>query len=222
LHKLTPDRLFEQKTWKELTAFVQIIPDGDILPSRGQYNPETKDWQVAIKHLYAKSDDAKQALWFSLPDIAASVLLTKRVPEIVNGFRLKVAGQLEGLTPTKLRGMIDVDPAREDSFRVVIEQRMALPMRTDLSDLERRRLIGESGDPAELVLDCVQQIVGIIRLGRRLLLRHPLGKGVAGRQALLIKDDFSCVAIGSITSTWEISGANPSLQVAQFRKSATL
>jgi hypothetical protein len=140
LRQLSAERLFDPATWKDLTGFVQIIPNGDILPSRGQYNPDTKDWQVAINHLYGNGDTAKQALWFSLPDVVASVLLTKKIPKIVDAFRLKPFSQLTGLAPTKLRGMIDVDPAKEDFFRIVIEQRMALPKRTDLSDLEKRRL----------------------------------------------------------------------------------
>jgi hypothetical protein len=140
LRQLNPQSLFEQQTWKELVAFVQVIPNGDILPSRGRYNPETNDWQVALNHLYAQGDDPKHALWFSLPDVAASVLLTKRIPKIEDAFRLKPVSQLRPLTPTKLRGMIDVAPDREDFFRVAIEERMALPKRADLSELENSRL----------------------------------------------------------------------------------
>jgi hypothetical protein len=140
LRQLMPERFFEQSTWKELTAFVQIIPNGDILPSRGRYNPETNDWQVAINHLYARKDEPTQALWYSLPDVAASVLLHKKVPTIADAFRLKARGKLTGLTPTKLRGMIDIDPAKQDFFRTVIEQRVALPTRADLSELEKSRL----------------------------------------------------------------------------------
>src|SRR5438270_11859184 len=38
LNGVTVDDLFKPKTWEKLTGFVRIIPDGDILPSRGQYN----------------------------------------------------------------------------------------------------------------------------------------------------------------------------------------
>jgi hypothetical protein len=140
LTKLNPQILFQQETWKGLVAFVRVIPNGDILPSRGRYNPETNDWQVAINHLYAGEAEQNQALWFSLPDVAASVLLTGRIPTIVDAFRLVPKGRLNGLTPTKLRGMIDVDPAKEDSFRVVIQERIGLDKRTDLSRVEQSRL----------------------------------------------------------------------------------
>jgi hypothetical protein len=140
LAQLNPQLLFEQKTWKALPAFVQVIPVGDILPSRGRYNPETNDWQVGINHLYAGEASQNQALWFSLPDVVASVLLTGQVPTIVDAFRLVPKGKLTGLMPTKLRGMIDVDPAEEDFFRVVIQERIGLDKRTDLSKVEQSRL----------------------------------------------------------------------------------
>ena len=140
LTELNPPLLFQQQTWKELPAFVQVIPNGEILPSRGRYNPETNDWQVAINHVYAGDAKQNRALWFSLPDVAASVLLTGRVPTIVDAFRLIPKGKLTGLTPTKLRGMIDVDPADEDFFRVVIQERIGLGGRTDLSKVEKSRL----------------------------------------------------------------------------------
>lgn len=105
LKKLKPDDLFRPETWKHLRAFVLVKADGDILPTRGPYNPETNDWQVAVNHLYAERDD--DALWFSLPDVAASVILTGRIPKTVDAFRLEPSGVLPNLHPVKLRGTIN-------------------------------------------------------------------------------------------------------------------
>jgi hypothetical protein len=141
LRRVTVDRLFSPAPWKQLTAFVQIIPEGDILPSRGKYNPESNDWQVAVNHLYANGNDSTDALWFSLPDVVASVLLNDgRTPKIVDAFRIEPRGKLRGLKSTKLRSRIDVDPGKQDFFRVVIEERKRLPKRTDVSDIEKERL----------------------------------------------------------------------------------
>jgi hypothetical protein len=141
LRQVTVDRLFEQSLWKRLTAFVRVIPDGDILPSRGRYNIQSNDWQVAVNHIYAGSSSPDDALWYSLPDIVASVLLNEgRIPKIVDAFRIEAHGQLEGLMATKLRGQIDVDPATQDFFKVVIEERKRLPKRTDISEIEKGRL----------------------------------------------------------------------------------
>src|SRR5260370_12865112 len=80
LRELTPDDLFKPETWKHLTAFVKIIPGGDVLPSRAKYSSESNDWQVALNHLYGNDEDG---LWFSLPDILASVILTVHILTII-------------------------------------------------------------------------------------------------------------------------------------------
>ena len=50
-----------------MPAFVRIIPDGDVLPSRSKYSLESNDWQVALNHLSAVAQKPKDALWYSLP-----------------------------------------------------------------------------------------------------------------------------------------------------------
>jgi hypothetical protein len=141
LRKIATDSLFDPATWKQLTAFVRIIPSGDILPSRSKYSSQSNDWQVAVNHLYAGNNNPDDALWFSLPDVVASVILSNgKVPTIVDAFHIQPRGKLSGLKSTKLRGQIDVDPARNDFFKVVIEQRKSLSKRDDLSDTEKKRL----------------------------------------------------------------------------------
>ncbi len=140
LSKLTADGLFKPEVWKHLTGFVKLIPNGDILPTRGKYSVSTNDWQVAVNHLYANGDDDSKALWFSLPDVVVSVLLTGRIPKIVNAFRIKPDGKSSNLEPIKLRGSIEIDPQQQDFFKAVIEERQCLSLRSDLFDVERDRL----------------------------------------------------------------------------------
>lgn len=136
LKALTVDRLFDPVTWKKLTVFVKVVPDGDILPARAKYNPATNDWQVGVNHLYAEPGNA---LWLSLPDVAASVVLPGRVPKIVDAFRIEPVGTQKGLRSIKLRGAVEVDPAREDFFKRVIEERKLLETQK-LPRTERDRL----------------------------------------------------------------------------------
>ena len=140
---LTADKLFDPATWKELTAFSSeslLFRTGMFAESRQYSALLLKDWQVAVNYLYSKNDDPNDALWFSLPDVAASVLLTGKVPRIVDAFRIEAQGKLRGLSPTKLRGEVRVDPKTEDFFKVVIEQRKRLAKRTDISKDEKERL----------------------------------------------------------------------------------
>jgi hypothetical protein len=135
LKGLTPQALFRQDTWKKLPAFVKVIPDGDLLPSRGKYSSASNDWQVALNYLYASDF----ALWYSLPDVVASVLLTGKIPEIVDAFRLEPVGRLDGLRPIMFAGEVAVNPRTQDMFRTVIEQRKSLNKRKNLTpeDVER-------------------------------------------------------------------------------------
>lgn len=140
LADISADALFNPQTWKHLTAFVRIIPQGDILPSRARYKAESRDWQVAVNHLYSQNDEPKNALWFSLPDVVASVLLSGRLPKIVDAFRIEPHGVLKTLRPIKLRNEVSVNPRKQDFFKIVIEERKRLATRTHLSEADRERL----------------------------------------------------------------------------------
>ncbi|WP_353061945.1 DNA polymerase [Tunturibacter psychrotolerans] len=139
LNCVSADHLFNPDTWKNLAAFVQIIPDDDILPSRSKYATASNDWQVGVNHMYSDAENST-ALWFALPDVVASVILTGRVPKIVDAFRLKAKGKSKGLKPISLRNAIKVDPRNQDLFKVVIEERKRLDFGTDTSKSEKGRL----------------------------------------------------------------------------------
>jgi hypothetical protein len=137
LRGLTVDDLFNPETWKKMTGFVKMIPNGDILPARSKYSEASNDWQVGINHLYADTNDA---LWFSIPDVVFSVLRSGHIPNIVDAFRIVPSGTLPGLKAIKLRGKIHIDPLREDFYKVIVDERHRLSSRLDLPELERGRL----------------------------------------------------------------------------------
>ena len=137
LRGLNPNLLFEPETWTRMNGFVKVVPNGDVLPIRSKYSPASNDWQVGINHVYAKQEDA---LWYSIPDVVASILTTGRVPEIADAFLIEPCGTLFELIPTKLRGLVEIDPERDDFFKVIVEERLRLSSRRDLSDIERKKL----------------------------------------------------------------------------------
>jgi hypothetical protein len=140
LERLSPADLFRPATWNYLPAFVRVIPNGDVLPSRGKYSMESNDWQFALNYLTAADQNPKNGLWYSLPDVVASKLLTGRMPKIIEAFRIEPHGTLKKLLPIKLRNAIDVDPKTQDFFRVTIEQRRLLASRKNLTAIEKERL----------------------------------------------------------------------------------
>jgi|SRR5580704_4295147 hypothetical protein len=107
---------------------------------RAAYSVESNDYQVALNHLYASSDDPKDGLWYALPDLAASVLLTGKVPTIVDAFAIKARGRLPSLRKITQRGTVPIDPRILDFFRTVIEERKRLANNPALSDEEQKRL----------------------------------------------------------------------------------
>lgn len=138
--RTNPDCLFEPRTWERLTGFVKVIPSGDVLPTRSKYNAASNDWQVAVNHLYAGDHNANKELWFSLPDVIASVILTGKIPTIVDAFRIEPHGILDGLKPTKLYGVIEIDPRKQDFFKRVIEERKRLGLQSNISESEKKKL----------------------------------------------------------------------------------
>jgi hypothetical protein len=140
LRTLTPEKLFRPDTWKRLPAFVKLMPNGDLLPSRGKYSVASNDWQVAFNYLYAPDHESSKGLWFSLPDVAASVLLTGRIPVIVDAFALEPVGKLPGVGPVRLGGEVEVNPLTRDLFKTMIEQRKSLGKRKELSEEDANRL----------------------------------------------------------------------------------
>lgn len=139
LKEISAGRLFASETWKHLAAFVKVIPDGDILPSRSKYSSASNDWQVAVNHIQSDVTNPA-ALWYSMPDVVASVILTGRVPKISDAFRLKSSGKSKDLESISLRGNVEVDPQHEDFFKVVIEERKRVAKRSDLSTVDKSLL----------------------------------------------------------------------------------
>ena len=117
LNDVTLDSLFRPETWNRLPALVQVIADGDVLPVRGRWNFTEQSWQIGVNPL-----TSSQPLWYTLPDVAASKLMTGRTPKVVRALRLTPLGR-QRLRPVKLRGEVPIDPRRQDFFRVVIEER---------------------------------------------------------------------------------------------------
>ena len=140
LASLSLDRLFDPATWPELSFFAKLIPNGDILPVRTKWNPGDAR-QIGINPL-----TTEDAIWYAGPDLAASVLLSGKVPQIEEAFAIvpkrgKKGRVLRsrGLRPVKLLDAIPIDPRRENFFTRVIEARQLAKKDKGLSDAERDR-----------------------------------------------------------------------------------
>ncbi|MGC2651323.1 MAG: hypothetical protein WA304_11025, partial [Candidatus Cybelea sp.] len=138
LTEVTPDWVLDPANWKRLVGYARVTADGDILPLRAKYGGN--DWQIGVNYAHASTDDPDEALWYSWPDLVASVLLTGRQPRITEAFKIEPIGTMDGLKAVRFRGQVPIDPRTQDFFKVVIEERMRLPKRKELSEAERDRL----------------------------------------------------------------------------------
>jgi hypothetical protein len=132
------DRCLTPGLWRELgVTLVEIEPDGDVLPVRATYNPDSPELGIGVNPL---TYDGR--LWYALPDVIAATLLGRaRSPKIVSAIRLVGEGVQTGLRPVALRGGSELDPAgTRDPFLSMIEQRARVRNDPDLSAEERDRL----------------------------------------------------------------------------------
>jgi hypothetical protein len=116
LKRISLQQCFKQAVWKRTKFFALIKPDRDILPVRTVYNGVTQN----IGNNYLTSDTP---LWFAGPDLIASIIRTGKVPQIVRAIRMVSRGKQTGMESVDLRGMVKVDPYKDDLFRKIIEQR---------------------------------------------------------------------------------------------------
>ena len=116
ISKITLDDLFKPATWKKLSFFALVLPEKDILPVRTVYNGITQN--IGINELSSNTP-----IWFAGPDLAASVLLSGKIPHIKKAIRMVPHGKQVGLKKTSLRGMVGIDPRSDDPFRLFVEQR---------------------------------------------------------------------------------------------------
>ena len=119
LTSITVDQLLDPETWPRLAFFAFIQPEGDILPVRTVYGDGRVSNQTNIGLNPLTSG---KPLWFAGPDVVASMLLSGKPPRILRAIRFEPVGVQKGMKGIKL-GKGSINPAREDFFRKVIEER---------------------------------------------------------------------------------------------------
>jgi hypothetical protein len=112
------DACFKQDTWKQLKFFARMRPDQDVMPVRAEYSDDGVTKNIAVNYF-----TSEQSIWLSGPDVIQSKLLSGKVPHIEKAIRMIPHGQQKGLQSTNLRGMVEVDPRKDDLFCRMVEQK---------------------------------------------------------------------------------------------------
>ena len=114
--RITLDGCFRPPLWPNLRFFALVKPQKHILPVRTMYNGRTPN----IGNNYLSSS---KPIWIAGPDLIASAIQTGSAPEVIRAIRLVPHGKQSEMQRVNLRGMVEIDPYKEDLFKHTIEQR---------------------------------------------------------------------------------------------------
>ncbi|WP_406661511.1 DNA polymerase [Methanolobus sp. ZRKC3] len=123
LSKVDLTYLQNKENWKDFVVMVKVQPDNDILPVRMDYKGSGTGYNVGINYLSSDSE-----LWYALPDVISSVILTGKVPEIIEAIKFIPKGVQKQLRESQILG-IDLDPAKDNFVQVLVEERQNIKLK---------------------------------------------------------------------------------------------
>ena len=107
--------------WKNLNVLCEILPEDDFLPVRSRFGSDNVYNNVVT---FLKSIDGT-SLWYGLPDILGSKLLTGKNPVIKRAITFSPVGVQEGLKEIQISDEVSV-AVDEDIIKKAIEQRIRI------------------------------------------------------------------------------------------------
>lgn len=110
--------------WKDMIAIALIQPEDDVLPVRSRYR-DKQAYNIGIEQL-----TSQRPLWYTLPDVIASKLLTGKSPKILKAIKFIPKGKQARLSSVKIVGNYTVSPD-EDLFLRLIQLRKEVQKERD-------------------------------------------------------------------------------------------
>lgn len=120
INEFTFEDAHNRDFWKQLIVLVEIEPDDDILPVRAKYAEEDGTFNIGINCI-----SIKKPLYYFLPDILASKLLTGKSPKIKKAIRFIPEGIQKGLKESEVYG-VHVNPKKDNLIKVLVERRQEI------------------------------------------------------------------------------------------------
>jgi hypothetical protein len=121
------EKLQNQDVWKKFVVLVQVLPDDDVLPVRMDYKGDKRSFNVGINYL-----TSSEPLWYALPDIIASKLLTGKFPKILKAIRFYPKDVQKGLKASQILG-IPIDPVKDKLVQLLVEKRQKIKQKLKTS-----------------------------------------------------------------------------------------
>jgi hypothetical protein len=112
------DETFDPAFWQKLSFFALVKLRGDILPVRMVYADNGRTQNIGLNYL-----SSEEPIWYAAPDLIASKILTGKTPRMLKALEMVPGGRQNRLKSTNLGGMVRINPATQDFYRELIQQR---------------------------------------------------------------------------------------------------
>jgi len=112
--------LLDRELWKEMVMLVKVQPDEDIFPVRADYKGDRRMFNVGINRITSDTP-----LWYALPDVIASKILTDKAPKILEAIRFVPKGVQDRMITSEILG-VTIDPAKDNLILVLVEERQKI------------------------------------------------------------------------------------------------
>ena len=115
LESVQLEDLYDNPKWLGFVVLCEITPDNDCLPIRSDYREG--EFNIGINFL-----KTSQKLYYFLPDLIFSRLLTDKVPRISRAIRFRASKIQTGLKSISLFG-VAIDPSTDNFLSVLVQER---------------------------------------------------------------------------------------------------
>lgn len=116
LKRITLEGCYSRSNWPAMVGIAKIRARSDILPARFQYTP-------GVSNIGVNKVSSDREAWYAIPDLVASVLLTGKVPDVVEAITFTHSDPDEDMRDVNFLGALPISPTDDDFFRWIIEER---------------------------------------------------------------------------------------------------
>jgi len=133
------ESLKNKELFRQFNVLVKIKPNKDLLPIRFDYKNKNENNNLGLNYLTSDKE-----LWYTLPDIISSKILTGKAPQILEAIRFKPNGIQSDLKKSKIVG-VNINPKKENLIKICVDKRQEIKKEIKelkKDDLESKRLDG--------------------------------------------------------------------------------
>ena len=148
---ITLEDMINPDIWKHLIGMVKVKPDKDISPIRAGYN-ENGEKTVGLQYVTSNHE-----MWFTLPDIISSKLLTGKTPEIIEAYKYEPGRPQKALKSHKILGY-HIDPRKNNLIKFFVEERQKI--KKEMKFLDKDSSEYSEKDGLQLALKVLSNALG--------------------------------------------------------------